>query len=209
MYHHHLITRDNKETIKKIYYKQKESNLKNYWYQTLKTDFEFIGEDIFEERISNFSKIEYSNHIKKKVEKAAFTLYTGKKETHKQKLGDIKYDTFKIQPYMNHKKFGKKEIKLMCLLRSNSYPDKMNYRKMFKNNLKCSFDCNRYETQIHIFEECSPISTKLSTPTIFKLNQIFGTLEDQCDIIGRLVEIDSIRKQMKDNLLPGGAPART
>ena len=87
MYHHHLITRDDKETIKKIYYKQKESNLKNDWYQTLKTDFEFIGEDISEERISKFSKIEYSNHIKKKVEKAAFTLYIGEKRNTQKETG--------------------------------------------------------------------------------------------------------------------------
>ena len=80
---------------------------------------------------------------------------------------------------------------------------------MVKNNLKCLFYCNSYKTQLHIFEECSPILSKLRTSTNLKLNQIFGTLEDQCDINGRLVEIDFIRKQMKDNLLPGGAPART
>ena len=80
---------------------------------------------------------------------------------------------------------------------------------MFKNNLKCSFYCNSYNTQLHIFEEYSPILSKKRTPTNLNLNQIFGTLEDQCVIIGRLVEIDLIRKQMKDNLLPGGAPDRT
>ena len=44
MYHHHMISRDNKEIIKKIYMKQKEDPLKGDWFQTLLSDFTFIKE---------------------------------------------------------------------------------------------------------------------------------------------------------------------
>ena len=97
----------------------------------------------------------------------------------------------------------------MCLLRSKSYSAKMNFRKMFKNYLKCSFNCDNNETQSHIFEDCKPIQSKLENQSIVKLEKIFGTIDEQCDIIRKLVEIDSVRKHMKDNLLPGGANART
>ena len=96
MYHHHLITRDDKETIKKIYYKEKESNLKDDWYQTLKTDLETY----LKKEYQSSPRLNIAIISRRKLKRAAFTLYMGKKETHKKKPGDIKYDTFKIQPYM-------------------------------------------------------------------------------------------------------------
>ena len=209
MYHHHIITREDHETIKKIYNKQASSPLKGDWYQMLLLDFEFIGEEKCDNKISSLSKEQYRKWLKSKIEKAAFDIYMQKKEVHKKKLGDVKYPKFIIQPYMYNKMFGKKEIKKMCLLRSKSYPAKMNFKKMYKNNLKCSFSCNTLETQSHIFEECKPIICNLLNPVPIKLEQIFGSLQEQCDIIEKLVEIDTVRKLMKDNLLPGGAAART
>ena len=80
---------------------------------------------------------------------------------------------------------------------------------MFKNYLKCSFDCKSYETKLHIFEEYTPIFNNLGIPKIVKLNKTFRSIEDQCEIIGRLFKIYSIRKKMHNNILPGEAPART
>ena len=85
----------------------------------------------------------------------------------------------------------------------------MNFRKMNKNNLKCSFSCNTFETQSHIFEDCKPIICNLLNPVPIKLEKIFKSLQEQCEIIEKIVEIDTVRKLMKDNLLPGGAAART
>ena len=42
-----------------------------------------------DEKISSFSKSDYSKHIKIMVEKAAFSMYMQKKEVHKKKLSDI------------------------------------------------------------------------------------------------------------------------
>jgi hypothetical protein len=209
IYHHHIITREDKETIKKIYNNQKISKLKGDWYATIVKDFEFIGEEMCIEKISSFSKKDYSKHIKMKVEKAAFSLYMQKKEVYKKKLCDITYNQFACQPYMNNKRFGVKEVQIMCLLRSRSYPAKTNFRKLYRNNLKCIFNCDSFETQSHIFEECKPIRSQLENPSTLNLKVIFGSIEEQSDIIGKLVEIDSVRKHMKDNLLPGGAAART
>ena len=44
-YHHHIITRDDSEIIKKIYLKQKEDPLKGDWVQLIQKDYEFIQED--------------------------------------------------------------------------------------------------------------------------------------------------------------------
>ena len=42
MYHFHIITRDDSDTIKKVYMKQKEANVKGDWICLLAKDFEFI-----------------------------------------------------------------------------------------------------------------------------------------------------------------------
>ena len=60
MYHHHLITREASETIQKIYYKQKEETYKGDWYDLLKKDFEFLGEEMLEEKIKLFPKIPHT-----------------------------------------------------------------------------------------------------------------------------------------------------
>ena len=72
MYHHHLITRGEEETIYKIYCKQKEDPLKGDWFSILKKDFKFIGIELNERDIANTPKSEYKIKIRKLVEKTAF-----------------------------------------------------------------------------------------------------------------------------------------
>ena len=46
MYHHHIITREDNETIKKVFMNQKESHVRGVWYTMIISDFEFIEEEI-------------------------------------------------------------------------------------------------------------------------------------------------------------------
>ena len=49
MYHHHILTREDSEIIKKIYLKQKENACKGDWIHLIRNDFGFLGEDTQEE----------------------------------------------------------------------------------------------------------------------------------------------------------------
>ena len=52
MYHYHIITRENCETIKKVYLNQIEGSLKGDWVQTCEKDFQFLKErQSYEEKI--------------------------------------------------------------------------------------------------------------------------------------------------------------
>ena len=64
MFHHHLLTRQNSELIQKVYFKQKETKLKGDWIQLIEDDFQFIGEQMDEEKIRNTPKEEYRKIIK-------------------------------------------------------------------------------------------------------------------------------------------------
>jgi hypothetical protein len=80
---------------------------------------------------------------------------------------------------------------------------------MNKGNLLCRFSCNSEETQSHIFEHCEPIKAQISYPININLKDIYGTLDDQIRTMKSIYTIDQVRKSMIENLLPGGAHART
>jgi hypothetical protein len=129
MYHFHIITRDDSETIKKVYLKQKEASVKGDWIHLLAQDFEFIQEEQKDDEIVKLGKKEYFRHIKSKVENAAFLLYSNHMRNNRKKTKDIVYESFELQKYFSHPSFGQKEIKLLCLLRSKTHPAKSNFKK--------------------------------------------------------------------------------
>ena len=58
--------------IKKVYMSQKENNLKGDWIRMLMKDFDFIEEQIDEERIKSTPKEGYRKYINNKVHEGAF-----------------------------------------------------------------------------------------------------------------------------------------
>ena len=205
MYHRHILTRNNSETIRKIYEKQKEETTKGDWYQLLKEDFEFVEEELNEEEIVNNSKEEYAKKVKQMVKKAAFKLYKEKQESLK-KIKDLKYDTLELNDYLRNKTFTREERELLVRLRSKCHDAKVNFRKMNKNNVNCSFGCNEIESQEHIFSNCLPLKTCTIQTEYENLDK---ETKNQKTTISVYVQIEQRRKKAKEALLPGGDFART
>ena len=201
MFHHHILTRGNHELIKRVYLKQKEYSLKGDWFQTLQKDFSFIGEEIDDRNISNMSKYQYKIYIQKKIQKASFKYYLSLKDKSKKKLKELTYNKLQIQGYLTSSKFSPEEINLLFALRSKSYSAKMNFKKMNRGDLKCIFQCNEFETQVHIFEDCQPIKNKLSFHSDKKIEAIYGTMSQQKEAISVFKQIDDVRKQMRKDML--------
>ena len=130
--------------------------------------------------------------------------YSKLKEKSKKKLKDLVYEDIKIQSYMIEDNFSLNEKKLLFALRSKSYKARMNYKKMNRNNLMCSLKCNTEETQIHIFQSCRSIIDKLGLIDITSFKLIYGTPKEQRCAIEVFIKIDDMRKQIEDNILPGG-----
>jgi hypothetical protein len=194
MFHYHILTLNENETVKKIYLKQKESNTKGDWYRTLQDDYDFIEEENNDEEIVKMSKEEYKKKIYAKIEHSAFLSYIKRKETKLKKLDLLVYKKLETQPYLNCKFFGKKGVKLMSLLRSKCHPSKHNFQKMNKNTLNCSLGCNSVETQNHIFEECPIIRNHIKLSKIIQIDRIYGSLEEQKSVIKVLIQIEDTRK---------------
>ena len=75
LYHYHIITRDDKETIKKVYLKQKEACVKGDWITLLAKDFNFNKLEQNGEYIMRLGKKEYCSYIKRKAKNAALNLH--------------------------------------------------------------------------------------------------------------------------------------
>ena len=112
MFHHEILTRDENETLRKVYNKQKEEPLKLDWYTLLEKDFTFLGTSMDEEKISRTPKEVYKTEILKQVRKSAFTYFLNLKETH-SKLDSVHYDTLETQKYLGSKLINNKEKKVI------------------------------------------------------------------------------------------------
>ena len=212
MYHYHIISRDDKEIIKKIYMKQKVSHIKGDWFRMLLKDFEFIEEDMDENIIKNTPKEVYYKYIQKKVKAGALRYFLQIKECSKKKMKPLIYENIVLQDYMSMQKFSLKEKKLLFALRSSCYQAKMNFKKLNRQNLQCSLKCVDEETQFHIFQNCRPILDKLELRDVPQLSLIYGSHVEQKEAIEIYSKIDDMRKQLilqQENLSPGGADART
>ena len=73
----------------------------------------------------------------------------------------------------------------------------------------CSFQCNSEETQNDVFKNCGPIQARISYPLNINLNDIYGPIEDQIQVIKVLNKINLVMKSMKQDIIPGGLLART
>ena len=204
LYHHHIITQNENETIRKIYEKQKTTPTKGDWFELLKEDFKFIEQEMDDEKIKSITKEQYKKQVKQWVRKAAFKFFIKEKEGHK-KVQNIVYEDFAIQPYLKSKLFNAEERNLLFALRSNCHPAKNNFRKMNQNNLLCSWGCQKIENQAHVFKECPILSSCQQYPP---MEYIFGTLTEQKEALRVFLPIEKKRKQLKENILPGEA-ART
>ena len=97
MYHHHILTREDTETIQKIYIKQKNYNIKGDWFQLLVKDFEFIKTEMNEKEISEMSKDMYKKVLKDLIKKAVFEFLMNQKQTH-SKLDEVEHSRLETQP---------------------------------------------------------------------------------------------------------------
>ena len=208
LYHHHILSRNENETLNKIYHKQKELQTRGDWYQLIKKDFEFIELDINEEEIRATPKSEYKKKIKKLVQQAAFKYYMKEKDK-MTKLDKLEYTQLKLQTYLTEKTTTNKEKYLLYSLRSRSHEAKVNFKNMNKHDLQCRFGCKTNESQEHIFIQCTKLKEASQMPQNIDYEDIFKDVSRQTNAIKAFILIEATREDLKKKLLPGGEDART
>ena len=200
MYHHHILLRDNSETIKKIYEKQKTNYVKGDWFQLLLKDFEFINKEMDEKEISEMSKDMYKKIVKELINKAVFTFFMNQKQAH-SKLDGVDYSRLEPQPYLTSNKINTTQKELLFNLRSSCHKSKNHFKKLYKNNVECSLGCPQVEDQRHSFITCEKIPNQICH-AIYE--DIFGTLTQQEQVTKIFAKIDFLRKHTEKNHISPG-----
>ena len=136
------------------------------------------------------------------VKKAAFKYFLELKLTNR-KLDFENYDQLQIQPYLVNSKLNNTEKSLLYCLRSHCHKAKYNFKKMHRNNTSCVFGCSAIETQEHALTQCQPILTKIENSFNMPYTNIFGSLQEQLEIIPKLYQVEVTRLHMKEHLIPG------
>ena len=88
MYLHHILSRDEKELIKRVYSAQKENTTKGDFAEQVKADLEVV--EMNEESVVSMSKGAFKSLVKEKVNEAAKEALNIQQKEH-SKVNDIKY----------------------------------------------------------------------------------------------------------------------
>ena len=205
MYLQNILTRGEDELVKRVFEAQKNNPTTGDFIELVKKDLEIIGLEYDEAFFCLKTKSELKEIIKKKIRDAAFEELKLLQIKH-TKVKDIKYNDFKIQPYMVSNKFSTSMVKVLFDMRSSMTKNiKNNFPSMFRSNMRCQLNCSDKEaldSQSHLLH-CSVLLKKLSTEEQLNMSQveytdIFGTLDQQRSVVLVLTRILELREELLD-----------
>ena len=190
----HVLSRDNKELIRRIYNTQKIRNNTGDWVRLVQSDKVELGICLTDKDIQGVSKNMFKNFVKKKA-----TIY------HLKKLNDMKQKHSKSKSlictklieaeYIKSSDFSTAEKRLLFKLRSQTLDVKKNFPGM-NRNLWCK-NCGLFtETQSHLLQ-CPAIVVHLNylVGKTSKLDEkfIYGNSKQQKSIVKIYIDILEVR----------------
>ena len=194
-YLHTILNRNDTELTKKIYNAQKLDPVKGDWVTLVKEDLETIEIHLSEEEIVKTKKTHFKKLVRKYVKDAVFKKLKDMQKEH-TKIKDIKYDSFKIQPYLVSDTLNPEQTALLFNLRANTVNGfKMCFTSIYRNDLKCKLGCQENDTLAHCIS-CKVIDTKMHKSSNINFNAIFATNEVQKNIVLKFTYRMNIRNSL-------------
>ena len=150
---HHLLTRNEKELIHKVYMAQKRKPVKGDWALTVQQDLSDINFDITEKQIKLTKKKIFKVKLKQKIIEASNKYLENIKERH-SKVKHIVHKGLKMQPYFQNLTLSSKEKQILFRLRTRMTDVKENFKTMH-TDISCNFCEKDYaQTDAHLLD-CS------------------------------------------------------
>ena len=118
MYLHHIVHREDKELIKRVYDAQKTNPTKGDFADIVRNDLKLLGEDFSDELVKSMTKKELKTLIKDKMEEEVLDKMKEKQTIHK-KVKDIKYEKLESQAYMRDGSMTNNMVRTLTALRSS------------------------------------------------------------------------------------------
>ena len=98
MFLHHILTRNKKELISRVYYAQKRSPAKNDWFLTVQKDKEEAGILLSDDIIKSMKKNKFRDYVKERIAELAFNTFMQDKMKHSKGKETI-HSSLSMQKY--------------------------------------------------------------------------------------------------------------
>ena len=208
MYYQNILKRQDDEIVRKVFVAQQKNPCKGDWIELVLADMKKYNICISEEKISSMSDQQFKVLIKKHINQHSFQELNTIKTGHK-KVKDIPHtSTGGAQEYLKSSLFTNKMRSLLYNLRCKSVKGvKDNFHTQFQDNLSCPFQCyNESDTQQHLLL-CQGLIPSLTVNQkdllkLVKYSDIFGSIEEQVNVVGIFQVLLKIRKRLLDNQEP-------
>ena len=139
-----------------------------------------------EEEISKTKKSVFKNMVKKHVKDATFTQLKEMQKEH-TKINTIKYNAFKMQPYLDSDLLNSEEISMLFNMRANTVNGfKMCFTSMHRYNLWCKLGCQETDSLDHCMN-CQSITNKTGKKSKFSFDLIFSTVKEQKTVVTNFI----------------------
>ena len=197
MFLFHILTREKKELIYKVYRIQECIRTKNDWFGMMLKEKIKYNIELSDEDISQMSKNQFKKYVDLRVNKVTFESLIS---SDKSKLQDIikctkqaKDGKSKPQLYLNSTRLSTFEKQTIFEIRCRNFNCKSNTKSFYVDNMSCRvcLDPNSYEDENHTFTECKSLLED-RTPVI-NYQDVYGTLLQQISFIKDVMPI--IRKR--------------
>ena len=180
MYWWHLVHLDQAEVLHKFYTIQKLNSSKDDWVCQLDKDKKDLDLELTDEQIKNYSKEQFRNLVRSRIEINAGKHLEGIRLSH-SKTEKIKFQGFKPAKYLLSKCLTRAEVQTLFKLRTRMVQVKANFANGHKDDMWCRLCLLFSETQQHLLE-CPVIRANLKNTISFQeldIEMVHGTISNQ------------------------------
>ena len=148
MYLYHILSRDPRELVRKVYEAQRLKTVTKDWFEMICQEKIKYDICLSDQEIRCMSKSKFKEIVNKKVNCYAFSKLKEKAESQskcQQIVKQINVNNMITQKYLLTNDLVKEEQILLFSLRCKSFPVKSNFQYMYKDDMSCRA-CLRSDT---------------------------------------------------------------
>ena len=201
MFYWSVLNKSESELVRQVLHTQQLSPVKNDWCVQIAADLKLCHIDLTESEISNMSKYQFKSLVRKKVTQLAREYLVDLKAKHSKSAG-LSDSFVKMQDYLISDSMSTEEKQLLFKFRTQTYPCKTNFRKLYEPDLSCSI-CLKEDNPEHLLT-CSNQGIDTSG---LNYNDIFGDIKKQVKIIKVLKQITTHRNIIMNTSPTSGSQA--
>ena len=205
MYLQHILSRDNKELIKRVYDAQKLNPTKDDFVKLVEEDLKLI--EMEETEIIGKSKTEFKTIVKNKIKEVVLLAMKEKQKSH-TKMKTLEYKELMLQKYMSDVNSSNSMVATLVAWRSSMVRGiGQNFAPSSRVTV-CPMGCRAPDTQQHLLQ-CPPLLARLTAAegevrNLSQYNDLFGEVERQLRLAPVLQRLLDIREDLQLQELPVG-----